>query len=153
MPKWPSHRAKETVIKWTVMSCVTVKGININIVYLTTNTKPTGFMTRTLQPALPEGAEPFPYIKSHTYGTRSGVLQLLLEATKARDMQLWEMAVIRDFSIIIWSSHSQLAQIGMQTTNVGIEDTNPFVRTWTQIWLDIATNNQQQMLFAYFHCI
>ena len=137
-----------------VMSWVMVKGINIKIVYHTTNTKHTGFMTRTLQPSLLEGAETFPYINSYTRVTRSGVLQPLLEATKARDTQLWELAAIRDFStsqnILIKSSHSQLAKIGMQTTNVGIGDTNPLFRTWTQIWLNIATHNQQQMLFAYF---
>ena len=32
----------------------------------------------------------------------------------------------------------------MKTTDIGIEDPNPTVRTWTCILLDIATNNQWQ---------
>ena len=63
-----------------------------------------------------------------------------------------ETAAIRDFrlstnqNIIIRSSHSQLIQIGMKTTNVVIENQNPVVRTWTRIWHDIAPNNQRQKL-------
>ena len=65
-----------------------VKGINIIIVYPTSNTKHTRLEARTLELAMPEGAESFPNIKSHTLGTRCGVLQPLLGATKARDAGL-----------------------------------------------------------------
>ena len=60
------------------------------------------------------------------------------------------MVAIRDLrlctnqNIIIRFNHSQLIQIGMKTTNVGIENPTPLVRTWTRILLDIATHNQQQ---------
>ena len=107
-------------------------------------------MARTLQLALPDGSESFPNINSHTLGTRSRVPQPLLGATKARDTELWEMAAIKNFrlstnqNIIIRTSHSQLIQIVMKNTNVGLENPNPIVRTWNRIWLDIATNNQQQ---------
>ena len=40
-------------------------------------------------------------------------------------------------NIINRYSHSQLIQIDMKTTNVGIENPNPLVRTWTKIWLHI----------------
>ena len=72
-------------------------------------------MARTLQLARPEGAESFPYIKSHVLGTRRGVPQPLLGATNARDMVLWEMTAIIDFRVspnqvtIFRSSHSQLS--------------------------------------------
>ena len=118
--------------------------------YHTAIMKHRGFMSRTLQLALPEWTESFPNIQSPTLGTRSRVPQSLLGATKARDTELWEMVAIRDFrlstnqNIIIRSSHSQLIQINMKTTNVLIQTPNPLVRTWTRIWVDIATNNQQQ---------
>ena len=135
--------------EWTIIM-LKVKCINIKIVYPTANRKHTKLMTRTLQLALPKGAESFPNIKSHTLGTGCGVPQPLLGATKAGDTKLWEMVAIRDFrlctnqNIIIRSSHSQFVQISMETTNIGIEDPNLPVRTWTRIWLDIATNNKQQ---------
>ena len=50
------------------------------------------------------------------------------------------MAAIRDFRL----SHSHLIQIVMNKTNIGIEDSNPLVRTWTRILLDIITNIRQQ---------
>ena len=48
-------------------------------------------------------------------------------------------------NIIIRSSNSQLVQIGMKTTNIGIEDQNPPLIIWTWILLDYAINNEQQM--------
>ena len=88
-------------------------------------------------------------LKSLTLGTRRGAPHPLLRATKARDMELWEISEIKDFSlstsqnIIILSSHSQLVKICMKSMNIGTEDPNPpvIIRTW--ILLDIATNNQQ----------
>ena len=147
---YSSHRVKETVTKWTIVPWVSLKGINIKICCPTVNTKHTRLLARTLQLTLPQGAESFPNKTSHSLGTRCGVPQPLLGATKARDTKLWEIAAIRDFrlstnqNIIIRSSHSQLVLIAMKTTNVRIENQNPLVRTWTRIWLDMATNNQQQ---------
>ena len=126
------------------MPWVSVKGINIKIVYPAANTKHTGFMGRTLQLTLPERAESFRNIKSHTLGTRSGVPQTLLGATKARirRSERWRRSEIFRLStnqnIIIQSSHSQHVQIVMKNMNVGIEDPNPLVRTY------IVTDNQQQ---------
>ena len=73
----PSHKVKESVIKWTIVPWVMVKCINIKIVYLTANTKHTRLVARTLQLALTERAESFTNIKSHTLGTRCGVPQPL----------------------------------------------------------------------------
>ena len=58
---------------------------------------------------------------------------------------------IRDFRLstnqnIIQSSHSQLLQIGMETTNVGIENPNPLVGTWTRIGLDITTTQPSVLI-------
>ena len=141
----PSHRVKETVRKWNIMPWVTVKGINIKIVCHTTNTIHIRLMDRTLQHTMPEGAESFPNIKSHTLGTRCGVPQPLLGATKARDTEFWEMAIIRDFrfsanqDIIIRSSRSNSSKMAWRPR---ILETP--IRTWTWIWLAIATNNQPQ---------
>ena len=52
------------------MSWVTVTGINIKIVYPPANMKHTGFMARTLQLALPEGAESWSRV--HTTGDDVG---------------------------------------------------------------------------------
>ena len=95
----PSHGVKETVIKRTIVPWITVKGINIKVIYPTANTKHIRLVARTLQLALSEWAQYFPNRKSHTLGTRCGVPPPLLGATKARDMELWEMAVIRDFRL------------------------------------------------------
>ena len=137
-------RFTTTIVPW-----VTAKGSNIKIVYPIADGKHKRLLVSTLQLALPEGTESIPNMKNHSLCTRCGVPQPLFWATKARDTKLWEMAAIRDFrlstnrNIITHSSHSQLVQIGMKTTNMGIEDLNPPIRTWTWIWLDIATNNQQ----------
>ena len=118
--------------------------------YPTANTNHTGFIARTLQLALSEGAESFPNIKCHTLGTRSRVPQLLL-GKRNQGYGVWETAAIRDFrlstnqNIKIQSSHTQLIQIGMKTTNIGMENPYPLGRTWTRIGLYIATKNQQKM--------
>ena len=103
---------------------------------------------KNTQFALPEEVESFPNI--HILSTGCGVPQPLLGATNARDKELREIAAIRDFTlcinqnIITLSSHSQLVQIGMKTTNIGIEDPNAPIRTWSWICRYIASNNQQQ---------
>ena len=70
------------------MPWVTVKGMNIKIVYPTSSLKHKGLMARTLQLSLLEGAESFPNKKSHILDTRYGVPQPLLGATKAMDMEI-----------------------------------------------------------------
>ena len=70
------------------MPWATVEGINIKIVCPPANPKHTRLSARTLQLALPEGAESFHNIESHTLGTRSGVPQPLVGATKAEDTEL-----------------------------------------------------------------
>ena len=100
-------------------------------------------MARTHQLALPEGAESFPNIKIHTLGTRCGVPQPLLGATKASDMealrdgsdQRQDFRLSPNQKITIRSSHSQLVQIRMKTTNIAIEDDRgqprpPTVQAW-----------------------
>ena len=115
-----------------------VKDISIEIIYPTANTKHTGFVARTLQLALKEGAESFPNIKSHALGTRRGVPQPLLGATNAmgyvalRDGGSKTLDSAEKKNIIIRLSHSQLVQIGMNTANIGIEDPNPLFRTLTR---------------------
>ena len=128
---YPSHRVKETVIKWTVMSSVVVKSINIKIVYHTANTKHTVFMAKTLQLALPEGVESFLIIKSHTLGSwqQEWSSAAAVGCNESQGYGALREGAIRDFRLgsnqnIIRSSHSQLVQIGMKIMNVGIEDPN-----------------------------
>ena len=86
-------------------------------------------------------------IKSHTLGTRCGVSQPLLVATKARDMELWEMAVIRDFRLsrnqtITHSSHRWLVQIGMKTTNIRIRWPKPSCQN---LDMDLTRSRHKQL--------
>ena len=88
LPTYTGKEEKGKIVEDQKLESINIKGINIKIGYPTTNMKHTRLVVRTLQLVLQEGAESFPNIKSHTLGTRCGVPQSLLGATKAGGTEL-----------------------------------------------------------------